>query len=1153
MRKYIAILILLFFNKEAVTAQTFSDDNFIYTIAPKKAVKPANLNTLAKDEINQNVSYFDGLGRPIQTRVIGQGGNGEDLITPMQYDSFGRQVVEYLPYPSSNTGTSYPRVETGTAVNSSKQYYNTEKYDNTLNPFSEKLFEPAPLNKVLKQAAPGATWAMDQGHTIKLDYQTNTAADNIKLYKALTSWNAASNLYEISFSDTGSYGENQLFKNVTFDENSEEGSAESSGSTVEFKNKEGQVVLKRTYNGARHDTYYVYDIYGNLTYVIPPIVEGTITEDVLNGLCYQYKYDTKNRLVEKKLPGKKWEFIVYDKLDRPVAAGPALSPFKGETTEGWMITKYDIFNRPVYTGWSSQPSNSSSRKTLQDAQNNASIVYETKQASGTIDEIQAYYSNIIAPTNFKLLTVNYYDNYAFPNAAAVPSDVQGQVPMSNIKGLASGSWTRALTTQSSKEGETSTIFYDDKSRPVKNYLQNYLGGYTSSESKIDFSGKTLYTITKHKRTLGSTEIVVKEDFSYSAQDRLLSHTHEMSGRTELLSYNTYDALGQLTNKKVGNSSGNPLQKIDYKYNIRGWLTQINNIAELQQGTDPEDLFAFKINYDKAQTGISLVSPLYNGNISETYWKTASDNLERAYGYRYDKLNRLTNAVYEKSGNTTGAYDENLSYDRNGNIKTLSRNGDYDPQVGSVGIDNLVYTYQPNSNRLIAVTDNSNNSSGFNDANKTGDDYSYDDYGNMITDKNKNITTAIQYNHLNLPKKITFGTTGSIEYIYNAAGQKIEKIVTEGTLTNTTNYLGGYQYKNNVLEFFPTAEGYVKNTAGTFSYIFQYKDHLGNVRLSYAKNPTTQVLEIIDETHYYPFGLKHKGYVALEESSNKYKYNGKELQDELGLNFYDYGARNYDPALGRWMNIDPLAEKSRRYSPYTYALDNPVYFIDPDGMMAYPPVGFDAKTGTVHSDKDGSWVYDSETTTWFGMFGAKNIGNTIELDNVNVGGNKDNYVPSGDYGPAMQPWDGDNKFMNGLSNTFFGVVGTVGAVAAIPETGGASGLALTLTIGETSIGIAQMADSFNEKPSDVLHNYSTVPGLIAGQNGSEYAPLIDGVSGWLPGSMSGGNVMGAWDNISGLAKGQNAINNGANLTDAVLDANGLIQGVSSGVETIKKNN
>lgn len=118
-------------------------------------------------------------------------------------------------------------------------------------------------------------------------------------------------------------------------------------------------------------------------------------------------------------------------------------------------------------------------------------------------------------------------------------------------------------------------------------------------------------------------------------------------------------------------------------------------------------------------------------------------------------------------------------------------------------------------------------------------------------------------------------------------------------------------------------------------MFQYKDHLGNVRVSYAKNPTTQVLEIVEENNYYPFGLKHKGYNDYLPSINKYKYNGKELQDELGLNMYDYSARNYDPALGRWMNIDPLAEQYRRWTPYNYVMNNPLIFTDPDGMSASP--------------------------------------------------------------------------------------------------------------------------------------------------------------------------------------------------------------------------
>lgn len=309
---------------------------------------------------------------------------------------------------------------------------------------------------------------------------------------------------------------------------------------------------------------------------------------------------------------------------------------------------------------------------------------------------------------------------------------------------------------------------------------------------------------------------------------------------------------------------------------------------------------------------------------------------RSYGYQYDDLNRLKNAIYRKPNDAipdSGAYNESLDYDKNGNIKSLQRYGDSDAPGIVFKIDELAYGYEDeNSNRLAKVTEGlgGNDHKGFIDGNKIGDDYMYDANGNMTVDKNKNIT-KIDYNHLNLPKKITFGTTGTIEYIYNAAGQKLEKIVTEGPTTTNTNYLGGFQYKDNVLQFFPTAEGYVRNDNGVLSYVFQYKDHLGNVRVSYAKNSVTQVLEIIEENNYYPFGLKHNGYNDYLPINNKYKYNGKELQDGLGLGMYDYGARFYDPARAGWTTIDPLAEKMRRWSPYNYTFDNPMRFTDPDGM------------------------------------------------------------------------------------------------------------------------------------------------------------------------------------------------------------------------------
>ncbi|MBF0598124.1 RHS repeat domain-containing protein, partial [Faecalibacter rhinopitheci] len=155
-----------------------------------------------------------------------------------------------------------------------------------------------------------------------------------------------------------------------------------------------------------------------------------------------------------------------------------------------------------------------------------------------------------------------------------------------------------------------------------------------------------------------------------------------------------------------------------------------------------------------------------------------------------------------------------------------------------------------------------------------------------------------------------------------------------------------------LQFFPTAEGYVNVNEGIFEYVYNYTDHLGNVRVSYTKGEDGN-RKIVDENSYYPFGLKHnnQSIVNTANPNYKYKYNGKELQEELNLNLYDYGARNYDPAIGRWMNIDPLAEKMRRHSPYNYAFNNPVYFIDPDGMQ----------TEDWKQDKLGNYVYDASLT------------------------------------------------------------------------------------------------------------------------------------------------------------------------------------------------
>ena len=270
------------------------------------------------------------------------------------------------------------------------------------------------------------------------------------------------------------------------------------------------------------------------------------------------------------------------------------------------------------------------------------------------------------------------------------------------------------------------------------------------------------------------------------------------------------------------------------------------------------------------------------------------------------------------------------------------------------MDQLTYAYQANSNKLTIVSDAGNDTFGFKDdqigtGTDTTIDYTYDVNGNLKTDSNKAITN-ISYNHLNLPVVINFGSTNKIEYIYDATGVKLQKKVTSGT-TITTDYAGNYIYENGNLQFFNQPEGYVEPINASnynlgFKYAFQYKDHLGNIRLSYTDadgNGIIATSEIVEENNYYPFGLKHKGYNGnIIGRHHKYMFGGKELQDEiLGSNsfeVYDFGARNYDAALGRWMNLDPLAEKMRRHSPYIYAFNNPIYFIDPDGMEPIVPPG-----------------------------------------------------------------------------------------------------------------------------------------------------------------------------------------------------------------------
>ncbi|WP_160137162.1 DUF6443 domain-containing protein [Chryseobacterium sp. c4a] len=910
--------------------------------------------TTTKSDAKQlrNVEYFDGLGRPKQIITVKSSPQGKDVVSHIEYDQFGRLVKDFLPVPQSQTqdGAIYT-----SPLGNASAIYGGEKI------FSEKVIEASPFDRIQQQIKIGNDWS---NKPVKYDYNTNIWEDYVRKYETSTTW--IDGRTQTSVQLLQYFQASQLYKNTITDEDGNK--------TIEFKNGEGQLLLSRKVLNASEnaDTYYVYNEYDQLAFVIPPLASAPTVESVtVENLYYQYRYDGKGRLVEKKLPGKGWELMVYDKQDRVILTQDAVlgSTTNNFTKKGWLFTKYDQFGRVVYTGFFA---NSATRAAMQTAINNMTANPGNNESRSTtpftLNGMDVYYTKNAFPTgSMTILSVKYYDTYpSLPIGVTAPSyiinteqlvlkDIQGEkntkdlLVASYVKNIEDDNWTKKYN------------WYDQKGRNIATYSINYLGGQTRTESLLDFAGVVKESHTFHKRTLNDSEVKIVEKFQYDHQNRLISHSHKVNNtQEEPLSINSYNEQGQLVNKKIGkDDDGNALQSIDYGYNIQGWMTSINDPSNLGY-----KIFGMKIKYQNPEDP-TYGNPVYNGNISEVDWKTAlGDGIYRRYDYKYDGLNRLTQGIYltpDLASNTHNHfYDETLTYDLNGNIKTLNRFTN--PPAGQntpMQIDELVYEYekQDSSNKLIKITDNRMNPSGYPAG---GNIIGYDANGNMTNHLDKKIKN-IKYNFLDLPTTVDAvvkGFTPSMNegklhsYKYRADGVKYAKRVDEispyGQQFSETDYLDGFQYERQyskmntaqnsydsgyILKFYPTSEGFYNFERG--EYFYNLKDHLGNTRYS-LKAGKGGGRHLIEETNYYPFGLKHEGYnggssLLGEYGINyNYKYNSKELQ-ETGM--YDYGARMYMPDLGRWGVIDPLAETSRRWNPYTYAYDNPIMFIDPDGREA----------------------------------------------------------------------------------------------------------------------------------------------------------------------------------------------------------------------------
>lgn len=671
----------------------------------------------------------------------------------------------------------------------------------------------------------------------------------------------------------------------------------------------------------------------------------TLSQNILDDLAFQYKYDVYNRQTEQKVPGKDWEYMIYDQLDRPILTQDA----NLRTQNKWLFNKYDVYGRLVYNGFYSSSITRDALQTQVDNfiasnSNNKANTEKRRTTAINIGGVTINYTNNAFPnSNLETLSVIYFDDYNFTDSdlPTIPTSILGQSVTDRTRGLTTANWAKTLGENSWSKNYT---FYDKKGRVINIHDINHLGGSTINKSKLDFRGKVESSETKHRRLNSNSDLTITDRFEYDHIERPKKHFQKINSQTEvLIAKNTYNELGQVITKGIGGNDIQQSQTVDYKYNIRGWLTDVNDVDNLGF-----DVFAYHLNYTDAVQGMMSVDDIYNGNIKQITWKSAKNNIKKSYAFEYDKLQRFKKSQYRENNSLSGGagkYETQwVNYDTNGNITSLARKNQFGVQM-----DNLAYSYD-DGNKLMHIEDSTNDSNGFRDINvplnslpnsPSADDYRYDINGNLTRDYNKDISNII-YNHLDLVEQVSFANGNKIEFTYDASGNKLQmkNILAGNAGTTTVDYLGGFQYTtaatptNAILQHFPTPEGYVANDNGTYKYVYVLRDHLGNNRVSFLDSSGDIIIDPVDEilssTDYYVMGLKHPDEFITGLASNyNYKYQGKEQLAFGGYNMYDFGSRMYDASVGRWFNTDP---QNQFWSPYIAMGNNWVFATDPNGEI-----------------------------------------------------------------------------------------------------------------------------------------------------------------------------------------------------------------------------
>lgn len=908
-----------------------------YTEVKVDYPKPSGNSAL---DIVETRTYLDGLGRPIQTVAKKQGPAAtEDIITAQEYDKYGRVYRTYEPYKYTNNSGAYQTPSTSWG-------------------YTQTTYESSPLSRVKTVTPP--SWM-----ATTYDYGSNTSTDAVK-----------------DLSGTNTYGAGTLAKTTVTDGNGNK--------LITFTDKIGRKVLSRRTNSsdatsARLDTYYLYDGKGRLSKVLPPGATTSTTK-----LIYIYLYDGKDQIIEKTVPGSEKEEFKYNSRQLLAASRDG----KLRTSNKWYVHTYDSFGRELKGGLFN-----GSLPTDLNAITPSEVLSEVGYGTQVYDWDKV--------TLIKTKILGSSSDYLVTNSVYTSCGVLKQQTGNNHLLL------------SPTNGELTTYTYDGGGNVVGSVYTHKVPSQThtiSSASFYDYAGRP--TGNDFKVDNGSNRRV-----------------HQL----------VYDQRGNVTTKYQGGTGLSGalayLQKVDYTYLPNGLLQGINintstgklsgsQVGLPASGTaatmpspatpsstsyDDRDLFYLELYRNTQATGIPTTTfpARKNGDIVAVASQVRGRQ-QQVWALSYDAYDRMrTTSFYQRETRTStpsiySHYDEDVtSYDARGNILELDR---YDNILAAgkytkTWIDDLEYTYEAGSNRLRDIEEDQGTAAqGYG---QSADYFQYDENGNVKYDPGRKIT--LTYNHLNVPERITWTDGRKIEMTYDAAGTLLKRktIAANGNTVEERHYVGGIEYLKNgssyVLESVYHAEGRILFTGTSQEWQYALTDHLGNTRLVYADRNGNGIVEvevpseIVQEEHYFPFGMKMSGpwMGGAAGAKTKYQYNGIEHVDAFALNVNMAHYRTLDPTIGRWWGVDPYAESFLTMSPYVAMGNSPTFYADPGGGLIDPVT---LTTVVVTAAKSGvgakialaaSQLALATTTAWAatslggGIGGCPTCAYTVDLPTITV--------------------------------------------------------------------------------------------------------------------------------------------------------------------------